>query len=74
MVHYKKGIYRIVFEDFSEKRKILLKAGMLNLQDELNPNYPIIAWDPKGSHLLCIYTEQGKIKMFVYTSPCSRVA
>lgn len=66
MVHYKKGIYRIVFEDFSEKRKILLKAGILNLQEELNPNYPIIAWDAKGSHLLCIYTESGKIKMFVY--------
>jgi len=66
MVHYKKGIYRVVFEDFSEKRKILLKSGILNKQDEMNPNYPIIAWDPKGSHLLCIYTEEGKIKMFVY--------
>jgi hypothetical protein len=66
MVHYKKGIYKIVFEDFSEKRKILLKSGILNLQDELNPNYPILAWDPKGSHILCIYSEEGKIKMFVY--------
>ena len=66
MVHYKKGIYRVVFEDFSEKRKILLKAGVLNLQEELNPSYPILAWDPKGSYLLCIYSEGGKIKMFVY--------
>ncbi len=66
MVQYKKGIYRVVFEDLSEKRKILLKAGILNYQDELNPNYPILAWDPKGSRLLVIYTEEGKIKMFIY--------
>lgn len=66
MVQYKKGIYRVVFEDLSEKRKILLKSGILNYQDELNPNYPILAWDPKGSRLLVIYTEEGKIKMFIY--------
>ena len=66
MVQYKKGIYRVVFEDLSEKRKILLKAGVLNYQDELNPNYPILAWDPKGSRVLVIYTDEGKIKMFIY--------
>lgn len=66
MVQYKKGIYRVVFEDLSEKRKILLKAGVLNNQDELNPNYPLMAWDPKGSRLLVVYTAEGKIRMFVY--------
>ncbi len=66
MVQYKKGIYRVVFEDLSEKRKILLKAGVLNLQEEVNPNYPLMAWDPKGSRLLVVYTEEAKIKMFVY--------
>jgi hypothetical protein len=66
MVEYKKGIYRVVLEDLSEKRKILLKAGVLNNQDELNPNYPMMAWDPKGSRLLVIYTAEGKIKMFIY--------
>ncbi|MEY3433620.1 MAG: hypothetical protein RL131_1556, partial [Bacteroidota bacterium] len=66
VVEYKKGIYRVVLEDLSDKRKILLKAGVLNLQDELNPNYPLMAWDSKGSRLLVIYHEEGKIKMFVY--------
>ena len=66
MVEYKKGIYKVVFEDLSEKRKILLKAGILNNQDELNPNYPLLAWDSKGSRLLVLYTEEGKIKMFIY--------
>lgn len=66
MVQYKKGLYRVIFEDLSEKRKTLLKAGILNYQDELNPNYPLMAWDPKGSRLLVVYTAEGKIKMFVY--------
>ncbi|WP_323824467.1 hypothetical protein, partial [Pseudomonas aeruginosa] len=33
---------------------------------DINPNYPIMAWDGKGSRLLVIYWEGGKIKMFVY--------
>jgi hypothetical protein len=69
VVEYQKGIYRVVYEDLSIERKTLLKAGILNNQDELNPNYPIMAWDPKGSKLLVIYTDQGKIKMFVYDIP-----
>ncbi|MCE2758659.1 MAG: hypothetical protein ACK5EZ_09350 [Bacteroidota bacterium] len=66
MVEYKKGIYKVIFEDLSEKRKILLKAGILNYQDELNPHYPLLAWDSKGSRLSVIYNEEGKIKLFVY--------
>lgn len=66
MVQYRKGIYRVILEDPAEKRKTLLKAGILNRQAEINPNYPIMAWDPKGSMLLVIYPEEGKIRMFVY--------
>ena len=32
----------------------------------MNPNMPILAWDGKGTRLLCIYTKEGKINMFVY--------
>jgi hypothetical protein len=66
VVEYKKGIYCVQLEDFSEKRKILLKAGVRNNQDELNPNYPFMAWDPKGTRLLVVYNEEAKIKMFIY--------
>jgi len=66
MVKYHKGVYCVLLEDLSDKRKILLKAGILNNQSELNPHYPLMAWDPKGSRLLVIYTESGKIKMFIY--------
>ena len=66
MVQYKKGLYCVLLEDNSTKRKILLKAGIRNNQSELNPGYPILAWDPKGSKLLVIYPDEGKIKMFIY--------
>jgi hypothetical protein len=66
MVKFRRGIYRIELEDLSDKRKILLKAGILNNQNEINPHYPLMAWDPKGSKLLVVYNAEGKIRMFVY--------
>lgn len=66
MVQFRKGIFSVILEDLSDKRKILLKAGVLNNQNQVNPNYPLLAWDPKGSRLLVIYPEEGKIRMFLY--------
>jgi hypothetical protein len=66
MVQFRKGVYSVILEDLSDKRKILLKAGVLNNQNEVNPNYPLLAWDPKGSRLLVVYSEAGKIRMFLY--------
>ena len=66
MVKFQKGIYCVLLEDLTDKRKILLKSGLRNNQSEINPHYPLMAWDPKGSRLLVIYTESGKIKMFIY--------
>lgn len=65
-VEYRKGLYCVVLEDAAANKKILLKAGIRNKEAEINPNYPIMAWDPKGSRLLVIYNEEGKVKMFVW--------
>jgi Tol biopolymer transport system component len=46
--------------------KTLLKIGVRTNQGDINPNYPILAWDVKGTRLLVIYWEDGKTKMFVY--------
>ncbi len=65
-LEFKKGIYSVrLLENFYDA-KILLKSGVLNNGNDVNPNYPILAWDGKGSRLLVIYWENGKIKMFVY--------
>lgn len=66
VVKFKKGLYRVLYEDYGEGSKTLLKAGVRSNLNEVNPNYPLMAWDPSGSKLLVIYTQEGKIKMFVY--------
>jgi hypothetical protein len=47
-------------------RKELLKLGVRSREDEKNPNYPILAWDGKGTRLAVLYSEEGKLKLFVY--------
>jgi hypothetical protein len=32
----------------------------------VNPNYPILAWDGKGTRLAVIYNKEGKVNLFVY--------
>ena len=52
--------------EFCEHAKSLLKFGVRTREDEKNPNYPILAWDGKGTRLAVLYSEEGKIKFFVY--------
>jgi hypothetical protein len=66
VVRFKKGIYRIELEDFGYKRKILLQSGVLDNQNEVNPNYPQLAWDPKGEKLVVVYMKRNTLQMFVY--------
>jgi hypothetical protein len=66
VVEFKKGQYSVkLMENFYDART-LLKIGVRTNQGDINPNYPILAWDGKGTRLLVLYWEDGKIKMFVY--------
>ncbi len=65
VVEYKKGIVKLkLSEDFDYTT--LLKYGIRSYQNETNPTYPIMAWDPKGTRLTVIYKKEGRIKLFVY--------
>ena len=64
----KKENTSVVFMENFVNRKVLLKYGVRSGEDEKNPNYPILAWDGKGTRLAVIYSEEGKIKLFVYES------
>jgi hypothetical protein len=64
-VKYRKGIYSVILNQQSEE-KVLLKYGVRMYQGDINPNYPILAWDGKGTRLLVIYWQEGKLYMFVY--------
>ncbi|MEO5996383.1 MAG: hypothetical protein ABIN89_06640, partial [Chitinophagaceae bacterium] len=66
VVEFKKGVERVIlYNDYLDK-KILLKSGVRLAENIPNPNYPLMAWDPKGNRLAVIHWEEGKIKLFLY--------
>ncbi|HEX7844955.1 MAG TPA: hypothetical protein VF476_04080, partial [Chitinophagaceae bacterium] len=66
LVEYKQGIYSVVLMENFVNRKVLLKFGARTREEEKNPNYPILAWDGKGTRLSVLYSHEGKIKLFTY--------
>lgn len=66
VVEYIKGQNQVVLYENLTDRKVLLKNGVRAQDNEINPSYPILAWDGKGTRLACIYWEAGKVKLFVY--------
>ena len=66
VVQFKKGVYSVKFMNNLYEEKTLLNYGVRTLAGDINPNYPILAWDGKGSRLLVIYSKEGKLNMFVY--------
>ena len=66
VVEFKKGIYSVVLMENFVSRKVLLKFGTRSREDEKNPNYPILAWDGKGTRLAVLYSHEGKLKLFIY--------
>jgi hypothetical protein len=66
VVQFKKGVYSVKYVDNLYESKTILKYGTRTISGDINPNYPILAWDGKGSRLLVIYSKDGKIFMFVY--------
>lgn len=66
VVQFKKGVYSVKFVDNLYETHTILKYGTRTIIGDINPNYPILAWDGKGSRLLVIYSKEGKTYMFVY--------
>ncbi len=66
VVEYIKGQYQVVLYENMVDRKVLLRTGVRTNENEVNPNYPQLAWDGKGTRLACIYWSEGKIHLFVY--------
>jgi len=65
VTQFKKGIVRVIYnDDFTNKT--LLKYGVRSYKNEMNPNYPMMAWDPKGTRISVLYVKEGKLQLFVY--------
>ncbi|MFT3936854.1 MAG: hypothetical protein QM726_24730 [Chitinophagaceae bacterium] len=66
ITEYKNGKYCVVLYENFINRKVLLKTGVLMEETDVNPHYPLMAWDGKGTMLAVLYNSEGKIKLFVY--------
>jgi hypothetical protein len=66
VVEFVRGQYRVVLHEDFVNRKVLLKNGVRTNDKNLQPHYPLIAWDPKGTRLAVMYYKEGKIHLFVY--------
>lgn len=66
VVEFNHGKYDVVLHENFIYRKVLLKSGVRTNEKTLQPHYPLIAWDPKGTRLAVIYYKEGKVKLFVY--------
>lgn len=66
VVQFKKGKYSVELHENYYDKKTLLSYGTRTGEDEINPNYPILAWDGKGTRLAVLYSQEGKIKLFIY--------
>ena len=66
VTEYKQGRIQVVLMENFVKRNVLLKQGVLSREQDRNPNYPLLAWDGKGTRLAVLYYEKGSINFFVY--------
>lgn len=66
VVEYIKGQYCVVLYENMVDRKVLLKTGIRSNDNEVNPAYPLLAWDGKGTRLAVVYWSKGKVNLFVY--------
>lgn len=66
VVEFVKGQHQVVLWTNMVDRKVLLKSGVKSNENEVNPNYPLLAWNGKGTKLGCVYWKEGKVHLFVY--------
>jgi len=65
LVEYNKNLVKVkLYDDFEEYT--ILKYGIRSYLNETNPDYPLLAWDPKGTRITVIYNAEGRLKLFVY--------
>ncbi len=66
VVEFKKGVYRVQIQLGWNKPKVLLRSGVMQLANQVDPNYPLMAWNTKGNRLAVVYEHEGKTKLMVY--------
>src|SRR6201996_9177249 len=55
VVEYNRGAYKVMLYEQFIYTHALLRSGVRSLEEQINPHYPLLAWDPKGTRLTCVY-------------------
>jgi hypothetical protein len=66
VVEFNRGRTKVILNENFISEKTLWKSGVRNLEEKANPNYPLMAWDPKGTRVAFIVWEKGKVLLSVY--------
>lgn len=66
VVEFKRGLTRVILNENFISEKVLWKSGVRNLEERPDPNYPMLAWDPKGTRIAMVVWEKGKTLLSVY--------
>jgi hypothetical protein len=66
LVQYRKGVSKVIYTENFFKQTVLWKSGVQNLEERPNPNYPLLAWDPKGNQIVTIVWQKGKLILHLY--------
>ena len=65
-VQYKKGVSKVIYTESFFKEYVLWKSGIQNLEERPNPNYPLLAWDPKGTQIAIVVWQKGRLNLHMY--------
>ncbi|MFN5333993.1 MAG: hypothetical protein ACK5BV_02245 [Bacteroidota bacterium] len=67
-VQYNKGVSKVIYTENFFREFVLWRSGIQNLEDRPNPNYPLLAWDPKGTQIAIIVWQKGKLILHIYNT------
>lgn len=65
-VEFNQGRYQIILMENFVNKRVLVKYGARSRDEVIHPNYPILAWDGKGTRLAVLYNNEGKTRFFIY--------
>jgi hypothetical protein len=66
VVEFNRGQTKVILNENFISEKVLWKSGVRNLEERPDPNYPMLAWDPKGTRIAMVVYEKGKLLLSVY--------
>lgn len=66
VTEYYKGRYSVSLVENYVNKTVLIKNGVRVYKHQRNPNYPVMAWDNKGSRLAYVYWKEDKLMLEVY--------